>query len=113
MMLDRKTKNIDASEELLEDRKKLERIYGTGMGILSIVFLIVLFTPFLLMTGFNQEVLSKSLIKYPSIWYMVILGLFPILFGAVFSFIVCLQSGNKEQFYDLLIYLKRQEKKKK
>lgn len=92
-MIDRKTKSIDASVELLEDRIKQINLSGYFLFFLStIVFFL----------GYGSYFFTR-LIGLPIL--IVLLGLF----GLLGSIIVLFQTNH----FNLLIFLKRKEDKHK
>jgi len=100
-MLDRKTKNIDASIELLEDKKNNIKQMKN----------ILMFTGFLLVTiglmgGFIVGLLEMSYFKGASFALISLVA-------ALLVVILCFPLVRDSQYLDLLIYLKRQFEKEK
>lgn len=100
-MLDRKTKDIDANIELLEDRKNF--IVKTRNAL---IFGGCLLASIGILGGIIWGLLEMSFDI--GTWFAL-----PFLIGALLVLILCFPVIHDLQYLDLLIYLKRQFERKK
>lgn len=109
-MLDRKTKDIDASIELLEDRRK--QVLWMSISYISIAILLVI--PYLyIFTTINNINFNTLLTDTPQLLF-----LFGVITIMSFSFISLLlnmayTNATNTGYYDILMYLKQHETKRK
>ena len=94
-MLDRKTKNFEASVELLKDRRKHIDYFNIFLMVEGILFAILFFA---------SSIRLSSQTEYQ---YLIILSLVVALFCFTIAFVQC----NEQRIYDVLICLKQDENK--
>lgn len=110
-MLDRKTKDYEASEELLEDRIKQTKIFSGMYYILYIVFLLIL-------AGISINIINLDFTtaKTTSLWrllFVIVTGGFLFLTFAVYSVIQSKNYDDDTRYYKLLLFLKKQNNGKR
>jgi len=108
MGLDRKTKDVDASIELLEDRMKQDKIWETITGIIVIMMLLAAVSAIILATFLTDDSVSEN----PSDVVRLLIGF------TVFSALIVIEWTShlyytkRQHDLSLLIYLKRHERKR-
>lgn len=116
MSLDRKTKDIDASIELLEDRTKLNDIYLIMAAVLAFIWAVIMILGVLVLdrwVAFSPtkytlpELIQRSTIITTGSIFLCAIAITIFIFAMKF-----INEGyTNKKHYSLLIYLKRQFEK--
>lgn len=107
-MLDRKTKDINASVELLQDRIKLYKLLSTLEGLFGIFMLGATIIPAYIITNFSFTGEGSLRVAVITICGFVFLSA-----GTIILLMFALSFENDVRHKEILLYLKLQQEKKK